>query len=251
MFGRVLRSVEDVTDFPCTHRPSPGVSLLRAVRHGQSTANAAWDAAVAGAAVTVPRDDMEISLTGLGRRQAVAVGRWLSALDDGQAPDMVWCSPYLRAAQTWALARQELVTAGRATPCERVDPRLRDRYRGVLSHLTPAVIMERHPEEAAREERDGMLRYRPPEGESFLDVAARLWSAWRDIREDAAHQRVLVVAHDAVVLFLRQIIEGLPDERILEIAAAGLAGNGSITTWERHGDDFRLASYDFRDHLPA
>ncbi|MFC0554322.1 histidine phosphatase family protein [Planotetraspora thailandica] len=240
-----------MTDIPCTHQPSAGVSLLRAVRHGQSTANAAWDVAVAGGAVAMPRDDMQITLTDLGRRQATAVGRWLSALDDGEVPDMVWCSPYLRAEQTWALARRELVAAGRAVPCERVDHRLRDRHRGVLSHLAPATIMERHPEEAAREEREGMLRYRPPDGESFLDVAARLRSAWEDIRLDTAHQRVMVVAHDAVVLFLRQIIEGLPDERILEIAAAGLAGNGSVTTWERDGGDFRLASYDFRGHLTA
>ncbi|GAA4575783.1 histidine phosphatase family protein [Planotetraspora kaengkrachanensis] len=263
---------------PCGHAESSGPVVLRALRHGQSTANHAWAvsppdpaaavppdgvsarpgsaasfpsggvaSSLADPAATFPADDMKIALTDLGRRQAADVGRWLSAPD--RVPDVVWCSPYLRAGQTWSLARRELIAAGRSAPCERVDARLRDRHRGLLHHLRPAEVRERFPEEAAREEREGMLRYRPPDGESFVDVAARLRVVWRDIRGDLAHQRVLVVAHDAVVLFLRQIIEDLPGDEIERIAAAGLAGNGSVTTWERQEDGFRLACYDFRDHL--
>ncbi|GAA4579685.1 hypothetical protein GCM10023194_05950 [Planotetraspora phitsanulokensis] len=190
---------------------------------------------------------MKIALTGLGRRQAADVGRWLSAPD--RVPDIVWCSPYLRAGQTWSLARRELIATGRRVPCVRVDARLRDRHRGLLHHLPPAEVRERFPEEAGREEREGMLRYRPPDGESFMDVAARLRTVWQDISGDMVHQRVLVVAHDAVVLFLRQIIEELSGDEIMRIASTGLAGNGSVTTWERQEDGFRLASYDFRDHL--
>jgi broad specificity phosphatase PhoE len=249
MFRPATRSVEvvSVSALSCDHVASSGPVVLRALRHGQSTANVAWAESLAGGTAPLPADDMEISLTGLGRRQAAAVGRWLSAPD--HAPDMVWCSPYLRAEQTWSLARRELVEAGREAPCERVDARLRDRHRGLLHHLSPAQVEERFPEEVAREEREGMLRYRPPDGESCMDVAARLRPVWQDIRDDVAHQRVLIVAHDAVVLFLRQIIEGLSDDEILEIAAAGLAGNGSVTTWERRQEGFRLGSYDFRDHL--
>ncbi|GII31286.1 phosphoglycerate mutase [Planotetraspora mira] len=249
MFGRAAHSVEgmSVSTPLCDHAAASGPVVLRALRHGESTSNVAWAEALAGSTAIVPSDDMKISLTDRGRRQAAAVGRWLSALD--QPPDMVWCSPYLRAEQTWSLARRELVAAGREAPCERVDDRLRDRHRGLLHHLPPAVVEERFPGEAAREGREGMLGYRPPDGESFMDVAARLRSAWQDIRGDAAHQRVLIVAHDAVVLLLRQILEGLSDDEILAITAGGLAGNGSVTTWERQDKRFRLASYDFRGHL--
>jgi phosphohistidine phosphatase len=59
-------------------------------------------------------------LTGRGRRDAPAVGRWLSA----QVPpiDLVLCSPAARAVQTWDLAATQLDP----TPQVRHDQRLYD-----------------------------------------------------------------------------------------------------------------------------
>ena len=43
--------------------------------------------------------DHERELTGKGRKQAAAVGRWLA--EHGARPDLVWCSTAARARQTW------------------------------------------------------------------------------------------------------------------------------------------------------
>ncbi len=229
----------------CGHRKDSGrVDLLYAVRHGQSTANVA---AVAG--VYRETDDMAIDLTELGQRQAAAVGRRLAAMAPGERPELVLCSPYLRAVRTWQLAEAELRSAAIPLPCYAVHPSLYDRYRGRLAHLPSAAVREQFPEEAAKEARDP-LGYRPPEGESFRDVAARLRGVVADLEADRQHRRVLIVAHDAVVLYLRQILENLDDTAILAITAEGLAGNGSLTSWRRKSDGYRLESYDERGHLP-
>ncbi|MFB8277156.1 histidine phosphatase family protein [Nocardia colli] len=231
--------------FECAHPDDSGaVDLLYAVRHGQSTANAAF-----AANTFIEADDMAIGLTDLGERQACALGAWLAALDPNQLPDLVLCSPYLRAVQTWQLVEQELRAAGGTMPCHRIDQRLYDRHRGRLSHLSPIVVRERFPEESAKEARDP-LGYRPPDGESFRDVADRLRGVVADLAGDHRHRRVLIVAHDAVVLFLRQLLENLTDAEVLAIAEDGLAGNASITSWELHADGYRLLAYDQRTHLP-
>lgn len=224
---------------------SGSVDLLYAVRHGQSTANAA-------VAAHVPLewiDDMAVALTELGRRQATAVGRWFAALDAELLPDLVLCSPYLRAVQTWQLIEQELRTANRELPCHHMDQRIYDRDRGELQHLSPAVVRKNFPGEAAKEARDP-LGYRPPGGESFRDVADRLRDVVADLAVEHRHRRVLIVAHDAIVLFLRQLLEKLTDAEVLALADAGLAGNGSITSWKRTADGYRLLAYDQRSHLP-
>ncbi|WP_084655035.1 histidine phosphatase family protein [Nocardia altamirensis] len=228
---------------PCPHQEHSGsVARLDAVRHGQSTANAAF-----AANTTLESDDMSIALTELGERQAVAVGQWLAGLD--QLPELVLCSPYLRARQTWQLAEQELRAAHRNPPCFDIDQRLFDRYRGSFAHLSPLVVRARFPEEAAKEA-DDPLGYRPPGGESFEDVAARLRGVVASLAAEHRHRRVLIVAHDAVVLFLRQILEQLTAAKVLAIAEVGLVGNGSITSWQRAADGYRLVGYDQRAHLP-
>jgi broad specificity phosphatase PhoE len=47
--------------------------------------------------------------------------------------------------------------------------------------------------------------YRPPNGESFEDIAVRLRSFLDDLHRDHAGERVVVVAHDAVVLMMRAV----------------------------------------------
>ena len=50
--------------------------------------------------------DFERPLTGRGRKDALAVGRWLA--ESGLRPDLTVCSPATRAKETWALAAVEL-----------------------------------------------------------------------------------------------------------------------------------------------
>lgn len=237
-------AVPGAPEYPRGHRETANPRLLYAVRHGQSTVNAGFRPATPAEA-----DDMVIELTDLGARQSVALGRWVAALPPEQLPEIVLCSPYRRAVQTWELAEAELRAAGVTPPCRVTDPRLYDRFRGTLAHIPLSEVRERYSEQYAAEQADP-LGYRPPGGESFLDVAARLSGVLDRIAADTRHQRVLIVAHDAVILMLRRLLEHLDDTATLAVAARGLAGNASVTAWTCEAGDYRLLYYDRREHLP-
>src|SRR6266567_5065836 len=59
-------------------------------------------------------------------------------------------------------------------------------------------------------------------------------------------RRVLVVAHDAVVLMLRQILEGLSEA---DLGRLGPVANASLTSWARDGTGWRLATWNETAHL--
>jgi probable phosphoglycerate mutase len=207
---------------------------LTVVRHGQSTANAAFEAAEAVGALDVGIDcrDADLTLTPHGRSQARALGRWI-ARSGGPLPQSLWVSPYVRAQETAEAVLATLEDAGVPLPDVRTDERLRDRELGVLEMLTSAAIELHHPAEAARRRRLGELRWRPPGGESNADVALRLRSMLRDLYESEADRRVLLVAHDAVVFMLRHVIDDLDEAELIEVARTGAVGNTSITSWSR------------------
>ncbi|MFC4063249.1 histidine phosphatase family protein [Planomonospora corallina] len=192
---------------------------ITAVRHGESESNAAARRAEAeGRALVLPGRDEDVELTDLGRSQATLLGRRLAA---GTPPEAVWCSPYRRAVRTWELIAAELPAA----PEVRLDARLGDRRMGLLSGMNLAAIAERFPQEAEVLVR-GEDGYRPPEGESFADVIARVREAVGDLRAACAGRHVLVVAHDAVVLAIRHVLlEAAGDLEHTPI------GNTSVSVW--------------------
>jgi broad specificity phosphatase PhoE len=229
-------SVPTVPGPPPHAVPGPPRPLsLTVTRHGQSTANAAFAAAEAAGALTtgITCRDADLTLTELGRAQATALGRRLASRTDGPLPQSLWVSPYLRAQETAELVVAEIDRAGLPLPEFRTDERLRDRELGVLEMVTKAAIELYHPAEAARRRLLGELRWRPPGGESLADVALRLRSLLRDLYETEVHRRVLLVAHDAVVLMLRHILDDLDEAAILAVDRAGTVGNASITRWSR------------------
>ncbi|WP_068924715.1 histidine phosphatase family protein [Planobispora rosea] len=192
---------------------------ITAVRHGESESNVAFARAEAeGRAVVLGQPDGGVGLSELGRRQATALGRRLA---QGDPQEVVWCSPYRRAVQTWELIAAELPEA----PAVRFDSRLGDRRMGRLSGMNLAAIEQYYPEEV-----EVLLRrdhhHRPPAGESFADVAARVAEAVRDMRAECAGRRVLVVAHDAVVLMLRHVLAEAA--RAIEHVPIG---NTSVSVW--------------------
>lgn len=207
-------------------------SALWLVRHGQSVGNAAAaEARRQGLEVIdVGPRDADVDLTATGRAQAEAVGRWLAGLPAGQQPEVALVSPYLRARRTAAIA---LARMGSDVPVT-VDERLRDRELGVLDCLTAKGIEARRPEEAAARRRVGKFYHRPAGGESWADVLLRLRSALSDMRADHAGQRVLVVAHDIVVVLFRYLLEGLDEAQVLDISRATAPVNCGITYYELH-----------------
>ncbi|WP_412543227.1 histidine phosphatase family protein [Longispora sp. K20-0274] len=217
-----------------------------AVRHGQSAANAAFEEADAtGTEVEgLPDRDADVALSPAGRAQSAALGRWLAALRADRAPDVVYCSPYLRARQTWALA-----AGGRDERPVRVDERLRDREMGQLELLNAVTIARRFPEEARRRERLGDFYHRPLGGESLADVALRLRSFLADLDRAEPGRRVLLVTHDAVVLMLRYLTEGLDEAELRELMRAGTVRNAAVNRWEATTGRLRLVEFGRSDHL--
>jgi broad specificity phosphatase PhoE len=139
------------------------------------------------------------------------------------------------------------LAVGGAVPI-RLDERLRDRELGILDLLTRHGVAVRYPGEAARRARLGAFYYRPPGGEAWTDVTLRLRGVLRDLREGYPDGRVLIVAHEAVVLLLRYLVEELTEAEVLRFAAARLH-NASLTSWTRDGDRLRLATFNDISHL--
>ena len=224
-----------------------GPTVLVLVRHGESVGNvAAAQAERTGAdTIAVQTRDADTPLSVRGEDQARALGAWLGALPQDEAPQSVWSSPYVRAAQTAATA---LDAAGLTVPV-RYDERLRDRELGIIDRLTRAGVQRRFPEEDARRHLLGKMYYRPPGGESWADVAQRLRSALADLAQAEDGRRVLVVTHDATVMLLRYVLEGLTEAELMEQVRRHGVRNASVTRLTRHDDTWRLDTFDAVDHL--
>ena len=196
------------------------------VRHGQSEGNVAAEAAHRDGLerIDVPARDPDVTLSGTGREQAAAVGRWLAALPEGERPEVVWTSPYRRARET---AEAALEVAGLEIG-QRVDERLRDRDMGVTDKLTAAGIRAAYPEEAERRDWLGKFYYRPLGGESWADVAFRVRAVLTDLANTEKRQRVLVCGHDVVLLLFCYVAEGLDEEQVLARARDNPLGNASL-----------------------
>lgn len=223
------------------------VAELILVRHGQSLANAAFPAANAAGLMEaeVSGRDAMVPLTPLGEKQAAAVGRWLTAVPS--PPQVVITSPYLRARETWRIAA---AASGLELPPPTTDDRLVDRLMGDLELMTAAAVAARFPAEAARRSAAGEYRYAPPGGESFADVEARLGSFVTDLNRDQAGKRVIVVAHDAVVLMTRAVIESLSWDEVVELErSGGSVRNASITRLVERDGRLALDHYNSVEHL--
>ena len=151
------------------------------VRHGQSQGNVARDAADEAGLHEIAIDvrDVDVPLSELGRAQAEATGRWFAHLPATERPEVILCSPYVRARQTAEAICKE---GGMSGPVKLViDERLREREFGIFDRLTTIGIRQKYPEEAAHRASLGKFYHRPPGGESWADVILRLRSALNTI----------------------------------------------------------------------
>lgn len=203
------------------------------VRHGQSAGNVARDAAHEAQLdrIALTGRDVDVPLSLLGEDQARALGHWFAAMPADERPDALLVSPYARAVRTAGLIRD----AGGTNPDEPlcVDERLREKEFGILDGLTTAGIANLVPEQAEFRRLLGKFYHRPPGGESWCDVILRLRSVLDTVALHYADRRVVIVAHQVVVLCLRYIIEKLNEEQILAIDLAGDVANCSVTEYQR------------------
>jgi probable phosphoglycerate mutase len=218
-----------------------GPQALWLVRHGESEGNLLREAAQRESfhEIGLPTRDADVPLSDRGEEQARAFGRWLAAQPARLLPTTVLVSPYLRARET---ARLALAAGDLRLPID-VDERLRDREMGVLEGLTWEGILAEHPAEAERKRRLGKFQHRPPGGESWADICLRLRSLYADVARDLAGERVLAVAHDAVIQLTRVILEGMDEETAIRISDATPYGNAALTAYELDADGYRLTTY--------
>lgn len=221
------------------------------IRHGESVANRAATAAERAGLEVVSIDlrDADVPLSAVGEEQAAALGEWLAGLPDDERPGTVWCSSYLRARQTAAIAFDQVDSSAHVV----VDERLRDRELGVLDLLTSHGAQARFGDEMVRRRWLGKFYYRPPGGESWADVALRVRSLLVDLDREETAQRVLVVAHDAVVMNFIYVCTAMSEQDLLDFAETHTVANASVTRLGRSGGAgaWSLDAFSLADHLTA
>jgi 2,3-bisphosphoglycerate-dependent phosphoglycerate mutase len=237
--------------------PAAWPAELWLVRHGESAGNVERDAAEAAnrPIIDIAERDVDVPLSPLGARQARALGRWFAEMPPESRPTVVLTSPYLRALETTRqlATAAGLELAGRAYV---IDERLREKEFGLLNRLTRNGIAAKYPEQAALRAHVGKFYYRPPSGESWCDVILRLRGVMSQIERQYAGERVLIVAHQVIVLCFRYLIERLTEAQILAIDREGDVANCSVTSYERvrsddGAEDLRLSRYNFVAPLEA
>jgi len=227
-------------------RRRPGPATLWLVRHGESMGNVADAEAHASGAGRLELDvrDPDVELSETGRAQAHALGRHLAGLPDDERPTVVLSSPFARARHTAELAVEELDLP------VRLDERLRERDFGAFDGMTGAGIREQFPEEARRRELLGKFYYRPPGGESWADVALRIRSVLSTEAPILDGERVLFVAHQAVIMVFRYVLEGLDEQELMDLDKREQIANASLTRYDAdpHGG-FALRQFNHVDHI--
>lgn len=129
-------------------------------------------------------------------------------------PEQVICSPALR-------CRQTATALGLAW--DSTDPALWEQDFGAWEGLPFDALPDLGPLDTAQ-----LARHRPPGGESFADLCARVTPALRALQRDT-----LIVAHAGIVRAALSMVAG---DGALSFAVAPL----SLTVLHRHGDQWSV-----------
>jgi broad specificity phosphatase PhoE len=220
--------------------PRPSIRWPRTlwiVRHGQSAGNVARDMAheQGDLRIALEHRDVDVPLSPLGVRQAMALGHWFAQGEEGHRPEVILASPYVRAVQTGEHFREAGGCSADLRIC--IDERLREKEFGVLDGLTTLGIHELEPGQANFRKVLGKFYHRPPGGESWVDVIFRLRALLDTLSLHYAGKRVMIIAHQVVVLCLRYILENLTEAEILAIDAQGDVANCAVTQYRLDNPD--------------
>ncbi len=166
-------------------------------RHGETVFNAAG---------RMQGDAMDTPLTRAGFAQADAMGEGLARfLGDGPRPAHLWASPYGRALQTLAIVCEHI---GEDWHQARRDQRLSEINVGLWGGRTYAEIVAEQGE--IMDHGCGIFSCRPPEGEWYDEIAARLTS-WLDEFGSEGGDK-LVIMHGMSARVLRGLMMGLASD---------------------------------------
>lgn len=222
-------------------------SRLWIVRHGESAGNVARDRAYATGQlrIDIATRDVEVPLSERGIVQSEALARWFAQMAEGERPQSVLVSPYLRARQSAEILRNADAVAPDAALTV-IDERLREREFGILDRLTHSGIEKFFPEQSRLRSALGKFYHRPPGGESWCDVILRLRSVLDTLSLHHSGRRVLIVAHEVVVMCFRYLIEEMDEAQILEIDRQGDVVNCGVTEYvSEEAGKLALVRYNF------
>jgi probable phosphoglycerate mutase len=140
-------------------------------------------------------------------------------------PDAIYCSDLSRSRRT-----AELLANGSAIPI-RVRPALREIDMGDWQGLPRREVAERRPDEYAARGRD-IANFRPPGGESFADLAARVLPCWRGVVADGETQVVAIAGHAGVNRAILCHLLGAPLANLFRIAQRPACLN--VVEWRKN-----------------
>lgn len=168
------------------------------VRHGQTDWNAEGRY----------QGSKDIPLNDIGRGQAAENGgllRDLLARDGRSGTDFGWyVSPLSRTRETMERIRSQLAPP---LPEVTIDPRLIEISFGVHEGRLHAELAS-GAMAIAGERDENFWEFRPPEGESYADLAARVLDFGKSLTGPA-----VIVAHGGILRVLRRLIEDFPPRR--------------------------------------
>lgn len=201
-------------------------------RHGETVFNAA---------ARMQGDALDSPLTRTGFAQADAMGAALAGLLRRNPDLQLHVSPSGRALQTMAIVAEQI---GKDWFTAVHDVRLKEIDVGAWAGRTYAEIIAEQGDIIDRETR--LFSARPPRGEWYDDIAARL-SAWiADIADDSGDR--LVIMHGLSSRVLRGLLLGLPIDPFFKAPIAPSVPQGTmvmikngIETIVRPGDGGQLA----------
>src|SRR4051812_35013805 len=175
------------------------------VRHGESEGNLVHQRARGGDHRDFTEEfrrvhSSQYRLTGCGRRQAAEAGEWIRE-HIGTCFHRYYVSEYVRAAETAALL--DLPNA-----CWFKTPFLREREAGEFDSLTEAE-KERDFARYMLARRNDAYYWKPPNGESMVDVCLRLHRFLDTVHRGHDDASVLVVCHAGVMFAFRALLERL------------------------------------------
>lgn len=126
-----------------------------------------------------------------------------------------------------------IMAAKRSTGVQEV-PELREINLGRWQGVAVDEIQRLYPEEYDRRGRD-IANFRPPGGEAFSDLSARVVPVFEQITEGLAGS-VLIVCHSGVIRVILCRVLGLPLSSLLSLEL----DYGSLSIVQRAGEYFRL-----------
>lgn len=170
--------------------------------------------------------DLPMSEAGIAEIEALA-----AVYAEAPPFDVVWCSDLARSRRT-----AEILAARHGVPI-RTDARLREIDMGDWEGLDRAAFAAAHPEIHTARGRD-IFGFRPPGGESFADLLARILPVWRMVEETPDDMTIAVAGHAGVHRLLICRVLGMLPEHLFRLAKS--PGHVDLIEWHRDGPVLRL-----------